>query len=396
MRSYVTSAYAGLPYRVRRAGCTLTWCRSWRRRPPTWTRSPSDWSLHFFHAADYERAWHYSRSAGEKCSDRGTPRLCDRLLPAGAWSDAKAYSVANDDLAEVLDALGDVGMRRAYRAEAIVAYRKLGIRPGGARPGASLLLKEAGLQQRMGQLPRPSFRLLVYGAACCAMCQRRTSRRSAPGWPPGMPSASTCRATTQEPCAGAAGGRRGEAIGGSRGLGVRVQPAASVSPVPASGRGRAVRRPGAGRLRGPRGPRDAGALPEQSGHRRLARRPLGRSAELLERAGELSDASVTPPMRRTPSTTGRTCSSGSGGSRGRATAEGRRAVRPGGRRRRAAGVVRRETGKVRVGQARVDDARAALSEAREGLLAAGWSTRPSTSTRAGRVRSPRGRPRGER
>src|SRR4029079_17472516 len=107
-------------------------------------------SLHFFNAGDHGRAWTYSRMAGERAQSQyaysAAIEFYERAVEAGQTSGAE-----RTDVADVLEALGDVRDGAGRSRDAVDAYRR-------ARPyrredslgRASLLLKEAGLQQRLG------------------------------------------------------------------------------------------------------------------------------------------------------------------------------------------------------------------------------------------------------
>jgi tetratricopeptide (TPR) repeat protein len=153
-------AYAGLPYRRRRlmhqyAGRVI-------EAAATDLGEVSErLSMHFFHATDFERAWEYSRMAGLRAKSlyahSSAIEFFERAAEAG-----KASGAADLELADVLEALGDVRDVAGFSRDAVAAYRRARpYRRGEPLGRAGLLLKEAGLQQRVGALTT-SFRLITY------------------------------------------------------------------------------------------------------------------------------------------------------------------------------------------------------------------------------------------
>jgi class 3 adenylate cyclase/tetratricopeptide (TPR) repeat protein len=153
-------AYAGLPYRVRRvlhqhAGQAL------EATSPNVDEVSELLSMHFFHATDFERAWKYSRMAGVRAQSQyahsSAIEFFERAFAAG-----RASGALDVELADVLEALGDVRDVAGFSRDAVVAYRRARpYRRGEPLGGAGLLLKEAGLQQRLGAFIT-SFRLITY------------------------------------------------------------------------------------------------------------------------------------------------------------------------------------------------------------------------------------------
>jgi class 3 adenylate cyclase/tetratricopeptide (TPR) repeat protein len=152
-------AYAGLPYRLRRrmhehAGRVLEATAS------NLAEIPERLSMHFFHAGDYERAWTYSRMAGRRAQSQYAYTAAIEFF-GHAIESGRASGAAHAELAEVLEALGDVCDVAGFSRDAVLAYRR-------ARPyrrddplaSAALMLKEAGLHQRLGAFVT-SLRLLT-------------------------------------------------------------------------------------------------------------------------------------------------------------------------------------------------------------------------------------------
>lgn len=153
-------AYGGLPYRLRRqlhdhAGRVLEATLSDR------SEISERLSLHFFHAGDYERAWVYSRMAGRRAHGQyaytAAIEYYERAIESG-----RAAGTAPRELAEVLEALGDVCDVAGFSRAAVGAYRRgRPYRRDDPLGRAELILKEAGLHQRMGAFVT-SLRLLAH------------------------------------------------------------------------------------------------------------------------------------------------------------------------------------------------------------------------------------------
>jgi class 3 adenylate cyclase/tetratricopeptide (TPR) repeat protein len=153
-------AYAGLPYRLRRtmhehAGHVL------EASTDNVEEISERLSMHYFHAGDLGRAWTYSRMAGQRAQSQyaytAAIEFFDRAIEAG-----RAAGVAAADLADVLEAVGDVRDIAGFTRDAVAAFRR-------ARPyrredplgRAGVMLKEAGLHQRLGDFVT-SLRLLSH------------------------------------------------------------------------------------------------------------------------------------------------------------------------------------------------------------------------------------------
>jgi tetratricopeptide (TPR) repeat protein len=153
-------AYAGLPYRLRRvmhqrAGSVL------EATSPSLEEVSERLSLHFFHAADFERAWTYSRMAGRRAQSlnahRSAIEFFERAIEAG-----RSCGAPRSDLGEVVEELGDVCDVAGLSRDAVAAYRRARpYRSDDALRRAGLLLKEAGLHQRLGSFVT-SLRLLTH------------------------------------------------------------------------------------------------------------------------------------------------------------------------------------------------------------------------------------------
>jgi class 3 adenylate cyclase/tetratricopeptide (TPR) repeat protein len=154
------AAYAGLPYRLRRrmhahAGRVL------EATATNMEEVSERLSMHYFHAGDWARAWTYSCMAGRRAQSQYAYTAAIEFFEHAIES-GRASAVAAHELATVLEALGDVRDVAGFTDGAVAAYRR-------ARPyrrddplgRATLLLKEAGVHQRLGSFGT-SLRLLVH------------------------------------------------------------------------------------------------------------------------------------------------------------------------------------------------------------------------------------------
>jgi class 3 adenylate cyclase/tetratricopeptide (TPR) repeat protein len=146
------AAYEGLPYRRRRELHEQVGTIIEGR-----TADPEDQaellSLHFFHAQDFERAWRYSRVAGERAqgiyANADAATFYERALAAARHNRAVA-----SDTTKVQENLGDVRLRLGQLAKAADAYRASRRRlEQDPVEQARLLLKEAGVPFRLARFP---------------------------------------------------------------------------------------------------------------------------------------------------------------------------------------------------------------------------------------------------
>ncbi len=148
-------AYEGLAYRRRRdlharAGETI------ERSLPDPEAAPEQLAWHYFHAARYDHAWRFSRLAGDRARAKFAHAEAAEFYQRAVDSARRADGAAADDqLADVLESLGDVRYLVGQATEAADAYkaarRQLEHQPVRA---AQLILKEARLQQRLGHYPQ--------------------------------------------------------------------------------------------------------------------------------------------------------------------------------------------------------------------------------------------------
>jgi class 3 adenylate cyclase/tetratricopeptide (TPR) repeat protein len=155
------AAYAGLPYRLRR--------RMHRYAGRALEATAADHedvserlSLHFSQAGDDARTWTYSRMAGRRAQSQYAYSAAMQFY-ARAFAAGRSDAVPDHELAEVLEARGDVCDIAGSSRDAVAAYRKARTyRPPASQERAVLLLKEAGLHQRLGAFVT-SLRLLSQG-----------------------------------------------------------------------------------------------------------------------------------------------------------------------------------------------------------------------------------------
>ena len=158
-------AYGGLPFRLRRhlharAGRALEAAahHGAERQEDVSERL----SMHFFHAGEHANAWRYSRIAGRRARDQLAYLAAIEFLERAVES-GRACGAPAADLASVLEDLGAVRDVAGFTADAVRSYRRA--RPyrrgDDPVPRALLLLKEAGMHQRLGAFDT-SLRILAY------------------------------------------------------------------------------------------------------------------------------------------------------------------------------------------------------------------------------------------
>jgi class 3 adenylate cyclase/tetratricopeptide (TPR) repeat protein len=155
------AAYEGLSYRRRRelhSTVGLTIERDARKRGDD---DAELLSLHFFYAHELEKAWHYSRTAGERAAaiyaNVEAASFFERALAA-----ARAHGIESDERVALLEALGDVRFRLGEFESGGVAFRHArGLLPSRSVESARLRLKEALVPYRLGRYPRALAALTV-------------------------------------------------------------------------------------------------------------------------------------------------------------------------------------------------------------------------------------------
>jgi tetratricopeptide (TPR) repeat protein len=157
-------AYEGLPFRRRRVlhdqvGQTL------EQSAATPESQCELLSLHFFHAGRFDKAWTYSVLAGERALAKYANGEAADFFSRAVETARRYDHVPDTQLAQVFESLGDARFVMGQPHEAAEAYRqaRMGAR-GQAVRAASIILKEARIDQRLGRYPQ-SLRRLSRGLA---------------------------------------------------------------------------------------------------------------------------------------------------------------------------------------------------------------------------------------
>lgn len=136
-------AYEGLPFRTRRqlhdrAGSILE----------ASTSSPEAMaellSVHFHRSGRFDRAWHYSRIAGERAQHNGAPVEAAALLTRALEASRRLDAVAEQERAEVAERLGDTWELAGRYEEASVAYQQARRLAVGDAPRQARLCRKIG------------------------------------------------------------------------------------------------------------------------------------------------------------------------------------------------------------------------------------------------------------
>ncbi|MEO6511072.1 MAG: adenylate/guanylate cyclase domain-containing protein, partial [Nocardioides sp.] len=365
------SAYAGLPFRLRRrmhlhVGEVLE----------KMTTDPDGiagaLAVHFWEAGDRARAWRYARTAGDRARALYSyaAALDDYRLAVDAA--LQVDGVPRQEVAEVLEATGDVADLAGLSREAIAAYRRArDFARSDPVSVANLMAKEVALHQRVGQLTT-ALRIIAHARGLVREDSLRASR---------VRSQLTARlAFVSHQRARHADALRWSALAvlEAQGSGdsLAVALAFNVRDLVLTGAGQVGDQP-FGEL-ALKSYEEAGDLlmmsrclnnlamrALQEGQWPLAQERLERASELMRRVGDTANEANTAYNRADL-----------------AIRQGRfeladQLLMDAARYSQVAddvellALVRRETGRVRVGQGRIDEARVAFGEARAGLLAAG-------------------------
>ena len=109
-------------------------------------------SLHFFNAEQYEKAWRYSRVAGERAEAKYALADAGDLYRRALEAARHLPAVSPIELAAAHEALGDVRDRVGLYEEAARAYRNARrLVAGDPLAEAKLLLKESRIRERLGK-----------------------------------------------------------------------------------------------------------------------------------------------------------------------------------------------------------------------------------------------------
>jgi tetratricopeptide (TPR) repeat protein len=365
------SAYAGLPFRLRR--------RMHRHVGEVLEKLTTDpdeiagpLAEHFWEAGDRARAWRYARTAGDRARALYSYAAALDAYRLAVNAALQVDGVPRMEIADVLEATGDVADLAGLSREAIAAFRRA---RDYARSDpvtvASLMAKEVALHQRIGQLTT-ALRIIAHARG---LVREESPRASA------VRSQLTARlAFVSHLRARHADALRWSALAvleaQRTGDSLAVAWAFNVRDLALTGAGRVGDQPfgelalasyeeAGDLLMMSRCLNNLAIRALQEGRWPLAQTRLERAAELMGRVGDTAAEAIAAYNRADL-----------------AIRQGRfelaeELLRQAARSARVAddveilALVRRETGKVRVGQGRVDDARVAFAEAREGLLAAG-------------------------
>jgi tetratricopeptide (TPR) repeat protein len=148
------AAYEGLSYRRRRELHSAVGLTIERNSPERGDEDVELLSLHFFHAHEFEKAWRYSRTAGERAAaiyaNVEAATFFERALAA-----ARAHGVESDERVALFEALGDVRFRLGEFEAGGAAFRNARrLFPPKSVESSRLRLKEALVPYRLGRYPR--------------------------------------------------------------------------------------------------------------------------------------------------------------------------------------------------------------------------------------------------
>jgi class 3 adenylate cyclase/tetratricopeptide (TPR) repeat protein len=146
------AAYEGLPFRLRRDLHALVGETLERESGPDAEENAEILSLHFFHAARFDRAWRYSRLAGERAASIFANIEAADFYERALEASRKHEDIAETDVADAYEALGDVRKRIGEFPRASKAYdaaRKILARDTLA--ATRLMLKLASIRQASGR-----------------------------------------------------------------------------------------------------------------------------------------------------------------------------------------------------------------------------------------------------
>jgi tetratricopeptide (TPR) repeat protein len=155
------AAYDGLPYRRRKALHDMVGTLLMESLPDP-EATPEPLALHFHHAGRAGEAWHFARLAAARARAQYAHAEAADYLSWAVESGRRAQA-SPDELAETLEALGDVRFLLGLPQEAAATYRQA-LRDARGDPlrQAGLLLKEAKAEQRLGNFTQ-SLRRLTRG-----------------------------------------------------------------------------------------------------------------------------------------------------------------------------------------------------------------------------------------
>ena len=155
-------AYAGLPFRTRRA-LHVRAAEILEESPETVAGRPELLALHWFAGGRFERAWRHARRAGERANERFSPAAAAEAFARAAEAARRSPDVPVEERARDLEALGDAQFLCGRSEAADLAYHHAGRALGVHAPAtAGLMLKLAKVAQRQGRY-RLALRRLSLG-----------------------------------------------------------------------------------------------------------------------------------------------------------------------------------------------------------------------------------------
>lgn len=154
------AAYEGLPFRRRRALHERVGQAIEERAGSTPDDEAEHLSLHYFHAHDFPKAWHYSRVAGGRALAIYANAEAAAFFARAIDSARRLRDVPKTDVAKAWETLGDIRMRLGEFEPAGVAFRGARRRiPDDPLEDARLIQKEALVPWRIGRYSQALRRL---------------------------------------------------------------------------------------------------------------------------------------------------------------------------------------------------------------------------------------------
>jgi tetratricopeptide (TPR) repeat protein len=110
-------------------------------------------ATHFWEAGDHARAWRYGRLAGERARSLSSYAAALEEFRRAVTAAVAVGDVPSAEVAAVLETTGEVAELAGLSREAIAAYRRArGFARADPVAVATLMFKEVGIHQRIGQL----------------------------------------------------------------------------------------------------------------------------------------------------------------------------------------------------------------------------------------------------
>jgi class 3 adenylate cyclase/tetratricopeptide (TPR) repeat protein len=149
------AAYSGLPFRTRRHLHRLAGERLERELFPATDEASGILSLHFYVAEEYEKAWTYARTAGDRAAGMYANEEAARLYKRAVDAGRHVPGVAAIELAEMYEAMG-LTLRHAGEHHRSAAANEAARRLARDHPLtlARLLHQRSILEERLGRYPQ--------------------------------------------------------------------------------------------------------------------------------------------------------------------------------------------------------------------------------------------------